>query len=170
MNSILEKIESKPSKALEAMVRGMEQLKDNPNFQFHIFYFGGKAGPVCVGCAATCALIELSGKPIDSDSWANNDYDAESYVSADYCAGRAKFYGFDEEEVARFETAIDQARRGFQCLAVLFTFCGALKALEQLWGEDFPQNLERFCIDGSDWEPEIPKVNALIEYLQTKGL
>ena len=63
MISIRERIAKKPSVALKAMCDGLERQSKEPDFEIDMGTFFRRTQGVCVGCAATCAILELAYEP-----------------------------------------------------------------------------------------------------------
>ncbi len=134
-----------PSKALQAMVVGLQ----NPgpiNVMMTAFYVRDKGK--CFGCAATCALQQIAKKKMDTSCPLDSP-------------GRAKFLGFNEDEMMRFECAMDDAREG--SLRSLFAFFNR--------GGDWKDEYDgKFYLSTESWQENIPEVQKLIRKLKRRAL
>lgn len=84
---------AKLSDYIDLMVKALENPKIKPN----LGTFGDINGGICVGCAATNALCELSGKVFDQSNITDRQL-------------RANFLGYTKHDLQLFENAIDCIR------------------------------------------------------------
>jgi hypothetical protein len=146
MISIKEKIQSKPSVALQFMLDGLIKQSERADFKVDMRYFGALFEGVCCGCAATCAIQELTGI----------NFDSKTIKSVDT---RAEAISISESELLLFESAINEVREG--CIILLFEFCN-------LDSSDYKPIFE-LCITTCNWENQLPRVKELIEDLELHG-
>jgi hypothetical protein len=146
MKSIRETLKV-PSAALQAMVNGLRKQSKRSDFKIDMGTFGDAYGGVCYGCAATCALQEISGIDFTLENmlWHNLPYATP----------------FSGQEISDFEDVIDAARSGY--LLPLFTFFH----LHPIHNRGYPR---RFNLDTDNWEEQLPEVEKLIAELKEKGL
>lgn len=132
-----------PSEAIRAMIDGLRSHKGLKDFVIDMLHFGrADDGDVCFGCAATCTLEQLAGRrfsPCDIGS----------------VGDRAAYLNVDSRTLAEFEDVMDRFRCGE--IHPLFHFC----AVEDYPGVDAPWYLLT-----SDWEQELPLVEAYLEKLK----
>jgi hypothetical protein len=150
MKYITELIESKPSKALQAMIDGLRNQSKRNDFRIVMTTFGesNDKSNLCFGCAATCAVQEL----------AKTNF-TQSTIGSVFL--RANKLQFDIDEFTCFEFSMDKARIGD--VYDLFTFCNKQ--------EQFDTNYyDRFFLTSYTWEEQVPKVEKLIKELEEKGL
>jgi len=100
MKSIFE-LAPKPSDAVQAMIDGLRNQYKRLDFKIVMAAFAGNSDNVCYGCAATCALQEISNKDLVSGD-----------INLHHRQVRAKKYNLDVHEVESFEMAIDLLRTG----------------------------------------------------------
>ncbi len=149
MIDIKEKIESKPSKALEFMVNGLIKHDKRNDFKVDMSTFGhyNIDDQMCYGCAATCAIQEITGMNLTKKTIDTNNFYKNDSVSV-----KQKEY---------FENAINNARVGL--LDTLFEFCKKKRY--------YKEEYDWMCIITTDnWKQELPKVKKLIKELKSKGL
>ena len=123
-----------PSAAIFAMVRGIKNQLKNDNFVINMSTFGVylQEKAICSGCAATCAIIEISG------------YTENQVVDPDRGAGMLvkpsevgrKIYDDNIHTLHTFEEAIDEVRKG-DIYRLLYWY-------------------------GFDWTKDIPQISAII--------
>jgi hypothetical protein len=147
MISIKEKIQSKPSVALQFMVDGLKRQSLRNDFTVEMGSFGDHIKDFkCFGCAATCTIQEIAQK----------DFVDFNVIET---TRRANFLGFDVYELSWFEGAMDFARRGK--LSGIFNFCG--QQYEQ--PQEYP-----FFLTNDNWKEQIPVVQETIAQLKQQGL
>ena len=149
MNTILEKINSKPSVALQFMVDGLKDAKNQPNCQVDMSTFGSRIGNICIKCAATCTIERIFGKVFNAEEIGNRclRFKVSTNTNNDY------------DVLYHFESVMDDARLGY--LNNLFKFCG----LSDYCGE----GNDKFQLHTDNWETELPKVKLVIEELKAAG-
>ncbi len=154
----------KPSVALEAMCRGLETNSQRKDFRVDMNVLVELSIPqqrICYGCAATCAVMELTGIPL---TYANAvDMEDESgYLGG---AKRAELFEVDPDDLCRFEMAIDDARAG-DLGSLSYYFCDRHHELPEM-----PRGQEdAWYLDSDDWQEQLPRVRAYIQELQEAGL
>jgi len=154
-----------PSTALQYMVDGLLQQNNRTDFVIDMSTFGDDrlAGdilhenfdnPICVGCAATCAIQQIANK----DLRLNHIKDT---------IARAHYLGFHYEELDRFERAIDAARAGQ--LYFLFIFFGKVftNEIADVINKDILYN---FTLTSNRWKENLGPIRNAIEYLKSKKL
>jgi hypothetical protein len=153
--NIREIINYKPSKAITFMVEGLERQNKRNEFRINMDTFGRRdLDGVCVACAASCALQELTQKDYNQHTDMENSTD------------RAKFFDCSYDDLHDFELAIDAARLG--CLQTLFRFCfGKLTEEQKNYCNQLLFKLPNLNTD--NWENELSIYKMLIESLETNG-
>jgi hypothetical protein len=118
MRSILEQINSTPSKAIEFAITGINRLSTKEGYVNDMSTFGSvsRTYEICYGCAATAAVQEMWMK----------DFTPENIYSADH---RANALDLDPHELCKFESAIDSARGN--SLEELGVFCDCDLSVEE---------------------------------------
>jgi hypothetical protein len=109
MNELVKDAGGKASDVVAAMIGGLKNPP--PKFKIHMEFFGRTNGTVCYGCAATCAVMQISGKVFTPENF---------YI-------RAKTTGYSFDDYLDFEIAVDSFRRG------------ELSGLENLIGTALPE-------------------------------
>lgn len=139
-----------PSAALQAMVDGLRKQSKRKNFRIDMGSFGEVAitKSLCFGCAATCAAQQIAGKNLTP-------------TNVGTLSKRAKKLNFDVLDLSKFEQAMDHARRGL--IGSLFDYFCVAEEHSILFDN-------RFYLWSDSWEEQLPKVEALIEELKSKGL
>jgi hypothetical protein len=105
MNEFIQKYNLKLSDSVNGILQGLKQFSNNPNFRIRMYTFGGVGSqpvwqderPICVGCAATCAIQNISGVT----------FTQENISSYRHLAVAVRF-----DELSAYEYAIDVFRRG----------------------------------------------------------
>ena len=153
--SILRLIEGKPSKAIEGMIRGLENQSKRKDFVVSMSTFGDAAtyDGVCFGCAATCTIQELAQQNLIICNISDEKI-------------RAQALGFEQQELSDFELAIDALR----CTDAepLFIFCGKVEP----WGDEIFRHLHVKLEDLSTnmWQERLQPYRDLAAYLSSIGL
>lgn len=149
----IKQLAPKPSDALQAMVDGLLTQNEREDFKIDMQVFGkiDEAGKICFGCAATCAIQQLTGKNFTPENDAVGNYRI-----------KADFLEVDKRELGEFEYTMDNARKGD--LKELFYFYD----LEDNF--DFNKYNNRFFLTTVDWEEQLPAIRELIEFLRSEGL
>ena len=148
MKTILGTIEGKPSNALQAMYDGLLKQDKRIGFVVNFRFFGGVlSDKVCFGCAATCALQEISQVDLNPGN-------------INLVGERAKAYGFENDETTRFEITMDYARNGN--LYLLFGFCG----LDCRKSYHFMDGISMLS---KNWRKQMPRLKKLIADLKQAG-
>lgn len=145
--SILKTIKGKPSVALKHMVTGLLKQSRRRNFEIAMSVFGIANDKTCFGCAATCAVQNI----------ANKNYPP---ASINHICDRSDYLNIIQEELKKFERAINCARLGE--LEPLFDFCG----INDINVSKFETNFH-LCDD--DWKKQIPTVKETIAALKKAG-
>ena len=145
----------KPSDLIQAMITGLKFQDSREDFFVDMGSFAGKRpsfgdeGETCFGCAATCALQQLSGVNLTSKIGGLHS----SYI-------RSSVYKLDPLEVSDFEIAIDALRKG-DCATII----GLYGVSHRQWPE---MNLPMLRTD--NWRKKIMYYQRLVEALKVKGL
>lgn len=142
---------TKPSEALEAMVRGLRATKESGGKrQINMQSFGEYDNGVCYGCCATYALAELI--PDIQISEKLNDVVRLNVAIRNTNKPNAS-------RVSDFEMAMSSLRRGD--MRRLFEFFGADTAainMQAPWG-----------LSEGNWEQQLPFVEMTIKMLKSRG-
>jgi hypothetical protein len=144
--SIKEKIQNKPSVALQFMLDGLIGQSERSDFEVDMSFYGDSLNGVCYGCAATCAIQELTGINYNSEQ-------------ISYRATRCKALSVSKDELGVFECAINGARNG--SIKFLFEFCN-------LNSSDYKPIL-KLLMTTSNYKDQLPLVKELIEDLKLHG-
>lgn len=147
-NQSIKKIVKTPSAALQFMVDGLRKQSKREDFFVSMSTFGSSDGETCFGCAATCAIQELTGTNL-------------TVKEINGVEERAKALNFDLGELEHFECCINDAREGV--LFNLFSFFGLLDKYESNYDD-------RFFLGSVDWKNQLTAVEKLIKELKEKGL
>lgn len=139
---------SKPSEALQAMIDGLANQSKRLDFVIDMGTYGSTNGKTCFGCAATCAIQQITDRTLTTKS-----------IGVSNLSIRSKSTGIDKEDYSIFEDAINSARQGY--LSDLFDYF----KLEHDYDFDY-----RFDMVSDNWEEQIPKVEELINELKERGL
>jgi hypothetical protein len=150
MKTYKELCDGKPSNALAAMIEGLKEFSQKPNFKIDMGTFGEaeEDDEICVGCAACVAVQTLSGVAYGPNQ-------IESSIRRAYASG------VDVSDQDEFELAIDDVRTG------------DFERLEEYLGlkRDSLEFLnKRWYLSSNDWESDIPKVEQAVSELQALGL
>ena len=146
MKTFRELIDRKPSNALQAMINGLRETEARPDFVVSMGTFGTEREGLCFGCAATCAIQKISGH-----NFAPNEIFGSQR--------KARALNMLEEDVSRFEEAMNEARMGD--LSPLFAYC------------DVSPNrriVSDWHMSDCDWRGCIPLVEQAIAELREMGL
>lgn len=147
MKSILKAIKGKPSIALQHMVDGLSKQSKRKDFKIDMSTFGTSEGKICYGCAATCAIQNITKINLTSQ-----------HIGLTHI--RASKTETDYYELDTFENAINNARKGV--LVDLFIFC-------KLSTHDVHRFSNHFDLWNDNWKEELPKVRKLIKELKKAG-
>lgn len=143
---------SKPSQALQAMVDGLIEQNERPDFEINMNTFGTTSNGMCYGCAATCAIQHLTGE----------DFTAKN-IEDDY--ERSQLLQIDGDDLEHFECAIDEARCGY--LNGLFSYFGV--PASYLNDPKFEHQIGT-ALEDSNWEERLPFFRERIKQLESEGL
>ncbi len=169
----IKELAPKPSDALRAMINGLFNQDEREDFRIDMTSFGnievneGREIDYCYGCAATCALQEIAHKNfVDSDIMSSGS--------------RARFLGFDYDELSDFEYAMEEARNGL--LLRLFKFynismpglVGEDGMVDITWGDGvldlkWKGETELYFMSTGNWSKNIPSLEAHIQKLISAG-
>jgi len=151
----------KPSDAIKAMLAGLQKADHERGFQIDMSTYGAVSDedecgsePICFGCAATCAIQHLLGRPFLPEE-------------IDDRSKHAAVLNVHWQEVNAFETAIDNFRTGF--IYVLFRFYeldlseNRFKALEA--------HVDRnIYLKTHNWTEQIPAIEKAIKMMKELGI
>ena len=164
----------KPSDAIFAMIRGIKAQLKSDNFFINMLTFGSydEKGKMCYGCAATCAIIDLTG------------YEPEQVVfrnSGDYFdpqkVGR-KVYERNLTTLHQFEEAINGIRQGKLDHLLYFYGYNWIKQIpyirqtliEQGVWHDGMYMFGNEDDDQHEWKEMLKKYDALAKFMAKHGL
>lgn len=155
MSTILERIQSKPSIALQAMIDGLLDVKNQPQHRIDMgtFFTYEKATDICFKCAATCTIENLYGY-IFSDKDINNE-------NVDHLLSVVSIE--ELEFLQKFEEAMESARLSY--VGDLFDFCNIPFTISLI--EKFQSRFR--LTDNNHWEDELPEIRKIIKELQELG-
>jgi hypothetical protein len=142
---------SKPSEALEAMIKGLRKYSRRKNFEVNMSHFGGSSEGICFGCAATCTVQQII----------NKDFTPTTIESA---AIRSIALDVVKDDLDRFEYAIDNARSGM--MGSLFRYFSI-----NINAFDFDTELldPGFKLGTDNWTEQLPKVRNYIKKIKALG-
>lgn len=153
MQTILEKIQSKPSIALQFMVDGLENTKNQSNSVVDMGTYGSANNNICFKCAATVTIESMFNHVFNPEEIITIGRRVNSLSNDD---------GFFYIEYSLFEDVMDCARCGL--LEKLFEFC------KEVYTNKLNAKFEyRFRLSSDNWEKELPKVKKVIKELQEQG-
>ena len=155
--TIRERLNGKVSAAIHTMCQGLRSNSEREDFRVDMTTFGTRSyistrdgvrdyptedeEKICYGCAATCTIQQIAKKQF---------VDADIY----YTNTRAKFLGFEENDLQCFEFAIDDLRKGQ--LAPLIAYMNG-------YAGDYDETKE--------WSPEtIDTETKMMSLLDTNGI
>lgn len=156
MTTILEKIEGRPSVALQFMLDGLLDVNNQVDSVIDMQTFGearsipnSEERKICFKCAATVTIERLFNHVFTPDeiSTPSSRHDA---------------INLNTTEGVYFEHVMDSARRGD--LKRLFEFCN-IEYTPNLW------NLfnDHFFLSTSNWKIQVPVIEKIIENLKKLG-
>ena len=100
MNRLVEMAGGKPSAVVNAMIVGLESHANRDDFKINMSTFGMEGiGGICVGCAATCAVEQITGHKFTTREIEGRENRAVS-IHVNYC------------DLQHFEDVIDAFRHG----------------------------------------------------------
>jgi hypothetical protein len=157
MKTFRELCDGLPSRALQAMVDGLEEQDraEGRGVGMDTFWSVGKDA-TCFACAATCAIQSLAGKTLCPDAIGASP-GAEGSNTA---PGLPEFWGHRVSDISAFEDAIDIARMG--AISDLLRYMKVARPL----GLPDPT----FWLQDCNWKEQIPEVKTFIEELKARGL
>lgn len=161
MKTFYEWCDGKIWKAVEAMIIGLETQSKRDDFKINMGHFlvvsvpSGESKNVCFGCAATCALQQITGinlPPNKMLSWSYSDLNGGSFTTGSEM--RSKVLEISDLVIA--ENALDRFRQcNFHILASYFNkyhvFPGAFydkvfQMLPMLHSETWQNNLQPYRV------------------------
>lgn len=147
-----EMCEGKPSKALRSMIEGLEAAEKRPDFKIDMGTFGRSADGICFGCAATCAVQQLTNYEFTPDNLMGENF-----------LNQSEALGCDPVDLIQFETAINGFRTGSPFLLLnYFDKAAFTHEVARLMGY--------FHMGTDNYREYFPKVEKIIEYLESKRL
>ncbi len=151
MKTLKEHCGGKVSAAIIAMCDGLVEQDKRPDFAVNMNYFGMRPmsrTDLCYGCAATCAAQKLSGVNLTAGHIAVAKW-------------RAQAMHLDEDDLEKFETAIDKFRRGY--VRDLFNYFDATPLAEL-------SSDEEWRLTNDSWERQLPEIRQYAAKLERLGL
>jgi hypothetical protein len=157
-----------PSGALEAMLQGMLEQDERPDFVIEMRTFGDAtasmaANRACFGCAATCAAQHAAGVDLTPETITSPRRRTPGIVFTS--AGdrtRARALRVTRTLLRQFEVAMEFARKGD--MNHLFQFFYGVKSTEPSQYFD-----ARIYLTDDDWREQIPAIRCLIIDLKAAG-
>jgi hypothetical protein len=132
------------SSVIDAMIQGLRNIPEG--FVVSMGTYGIFEGNICFGCAATCAVMQISGVTFTPET-----------ISG--FAKRAAVTGYSPEDITDFENAINWLREGY------------LGALEDLLGVSLPKpSIALPRLQTSTWEQNLWAYEAYRDQLKEAGL
>ncbi len=141
----------KPSDAVRAMIEGLEQHSKREDFFVDMGHYlmVDSEQRECFGCAATCALQQITDRGLQA-----NDFDYRRTSS------RSEVFNIDGYEINCFEEAVDQFRRGD--VSSLFKFYG-IPLIRWV-------NFKLPVLETDNWQIRLPQYKKFLKILISKGL
>ena len=99
----------KPREALQAMVDGLLSQDMRKDFEIDMNTYGLVDEAICMGCAATCAVQQITGKDITCERFTVDTCDTIKHEAQALGLSQDKA---SLDDLRKFEQAIDRARRG----------------------------------------------------------
>lgn len=153
MKTFRELCDNKPSRALQAMLDGLEAMENRSDFVIRMSTFGYALLNVCYGCAATCAVQQLAGYVFTPDDY-KRDGDTTYMQSQSIKA--------DTLDLERFEFAINDFRLGSPNRLLNYFEVPLIAEVKTLMGDDF-------AMSSDNYRNHFPKVREIIEVLKRAG-
>jgi hypothetical protein len=169
MNQLVERAGGKASAVIRAMCDGLEANERRDDFKIRMSTFGLAALHKCFGCAATCAVMQISGHRFTPAVIASS-------------RDRAKELDLDWDDVEKFEMAIDRLR-AFSRPQSLMDLCEVpvgvwIEALNDATGRDFRDVMATYelrpesrpwLLNDHDWQEQLPIVRRFADALEAVG-
>jgi hypothetical protein len=146
----IKELAPKPSDAIKAMLTGLRELP-NEKFQVDMSTFGTWRNGICFGCAATCAVYQLTGRKPSVAIMGGID-------------GQARQLGLNYEMLFAFEDAIDLFRCGNPQEVLYFYGLEPEGGRESLWSR------QDWLLGTDNWEGQLPLIEAYVQKLEAAGL
>jgi hypothetical protein len=186
-----------PSDYLEAMVVGLQELDNRPDFTILMTTFGFVEivddRKICFGCAANAAICEIIGTQypdviasLELGNLPPHWYEDDDHYDASFEAAWSElfshegpdlgFSGFDRPDwdsldvVKALEAALDKARQG--SLWRLFHFCSDFQpkgAADEIISEGKTRWDRQWHLTTTDWADGIPVIEATIAEMRSVG-
>lgn len=158
MKTFKELCDGKVWRAIEAMLIGLETQDKRNDFRIDMESFLGvcenfHAPAVCFGCAATCAVQQLSGFSFNVDNF-------DSVCDYSSFRKRTKLLNADTDDLRRFEIAMNELRLGYP--EHLFRYIGA--SLVALPDKYLPP------LHTHNWRNDLHRYQVLLRYLKIKNI
>lgn len=161
MRTFYELCEGKMWRAVEAMIVGLETQSKREDFIINMSLFGeySEKRTVCFGCAATCAVQQLTGINLTASNIRQLGHPAA--LNTEY------------EDTIAFEGAIDNLRTGYiDELAEYFNLlsvdvrCSALHRLSVHY-----ESIDYLpMLNSQDWEEKLHRYRVLLRYLKWRDI
>ena len=147
------KLTKKPSVAIWAMINGIWKSDARDDFKINMSTFGDIADEVCYGCAATCAIQEITGIEFkSSDILYTIDNRAEILFGRNYVDYLP--------DLNKFEDAIDEFRNGDPV---------DLLDLYGIEDEDISYISSNWKLRNNNWRKELIKIEIYVKQLEDRG-
>jgi hypothetical protein len=150
----------KPSDAIKAMLAGLQKADHERGFQIDMSTYGSALQDddsfqvTCFGCAATCTVQHLLGRPFVPEEIDDRAKHAAALDMLWY-------------EVSSFESAIDNFRTGY--LSVLFRFYD-LELNQQKYNE-LEDHVDKWIyLQTHNWTQQIPAIEKAIKMMEELGI
>ncbi len=157
--------EGKMSVAIRAMLDGLEAADARDDFTIDMSTFGyaSQATGHCWGCAATCALMQITHKQFTAADigWMTSG----GRINECSWAFHARATGLDQDDVTDFELAIDHVRDGNLRRLTRYMQVDPDSLKDVRWGD-----VGDFRLPDLNWQDGVPAVELLIEELKAVGL
>ncbi len=159
----------RPSKALRAMLTGLIKASERPTFVIEMSVFSEyiKDKDICYGCAATCALMELTGDDRIVKSAFMSTGDSEINITPGrYLSNKFSTEDHDDIRATFFESAIDEVRKGDP--GSLFRFFHMHDFVNR--DSDGYAITLGWYLDSFNWKDHIGQIEATITEWESRGL
>lgn len=157
----------KPSRAIQYMLDGLLKQSKRRNFKIEMMTFGSvdriNQNKVCFGCAATCAVQEISGKNLTPAMFRN------CYYKDDWVTATSENLNFHRLQLRDFEFAINSFRIG-QPEDILKFFDPEINGkviYNEMWRSIYALNID---LQNDTWRDQIPKIKEAIKILKSYNL
>lgn len=177
-DKIRDLVQGKPSVVVRAMINGLEKAQRRKSFVVDMWtYFGlDDDEKVCVGCAATCALQELTGINLVYREVKHvlNEYNLR--LLDDSMTKLAKIFQARKDDIYLFEKVVDRLRSGYvgesNNPVYLYGYCRMpIPQIQELEKERESLGIILPPLEGStQWPKNLRHYRRFARFLEARGL